>query len=81
MNTVSKHKIVVAVTGASGALYAKLLFGKLQQLEDQIETVGVVMSDNAKDVWKHELGNSDYEKLPFRLYTKSDFSEIGRAHV
>ena len=31
------------------------------------------MSDNAKDVWKFELGNTDYEKLPFKIYSKSDF--------
>jgi flavin prenyltransferase len=69
----NKHKIVVAVTGASGSIYAKVLFDKLRKLEDQIETVGVIMSDNAKDVWKHELGNTDYEKLPFKIYNKSDF--------
>lgn len=69
----SKHKIVVAVTGASGAIYAKVLFDKLQQLKDQIQDVGVVMSDNAREVWKYELGNSDYENLPFKIYGKSDF--------
>ncbi len=68
-----KHKIVVAVTGASGAIYAKVLLQKLQQLQEQIETAGIVMSDNAKDVWKFELGNSDYEKLPFTVYNKTDF--------
>lgn len=68
-----KHKIVLAITGASGAIYAKVLLQKLQVLHEQIETVGIVMSDNAKDVWKFELGNSDYENLPFKIYSKSDF--------
>jgi 4-hydroxy-3-polyprenylbenzoate decarboxylase len=68
-----KYKIVVAVTGASGSIYAKVLFDKLQQLHEQIEDVGVVMSDNARDVWKFELGNTDYEKLPFKIYSKNDF--------
>ena len=45
-----KHKIIVAVTGASGAIYAKVLFDKLVQLKEQIEDVGVLMSDNAKYV-------------------------------
>ena len=53
----SKHKIVVAVTGASGSVYAKVLLDKLQILHEQIEEVGVVMSDNAKDVWKFERGS------------------------
>ncbi|CAN5320412.1 flavin prenyltransferase UbiX [soil metagenome] len=69
----NKHKIIVAITGASGAIYANVLLQKLQQLQEQIDTVGIVMSDNAKDVWKFELGNTDYEKFPFKIYSKSDF--------
>ncbi|MBA3704825.1 MAG: UbiX family flavin prenyltransferase [Bacteroidetes bacterium] len=69
----NKHKIVVAITGASGAIYAKVLLQKLQQLHEQIEPVGIVMSDNAKEVWKFELQNTDYEKLPFTIYNKTDF--------
>ncbi|HEV7230299.1 MAG TPA: UbiX family flavin prenyltransferase [Bacteroidia bacterium] len=68
-----KQKIVVAVTGASGAIYAKVLLEKLQALNKQVETVGVVMSDNAKDVWKFELGDQSFEKIPFTNYNKSDF--------
>src|SRR5690349_9276749 len=68
-----KHKIIVGITGASGAVYARILLEKLQQLNEQVETVGVVMSDNAKEVWKYELGNNDYEKIPFRLFQKNDF--------
>lgn len=68
-----KHKIVVGVGGASGAIYAKVLFDKLQSLSNQIESVGVVMSDNAKDVWRYELGNEDYSNYSFRFYSKDDF--------
>jgi len=68
-----KNKIIVAVTGASGAIYAKVLFDKLQQLHEQIAEVGIVMSDNAREVWKFELGNADFEKLPFKIYDKNDF--------
>lgn len=73
MQQQNKHKLVVAVTGASGSIYAKVLLDKLQKLGGQLDDVGVIMSDNAKDVWKHELGNTDYEKIPFRIYSKSDF--------
>ncbi len=68
-----KHKIVVAITGASGSIYAKVLLDKLAVLSDQIEAVGIVMSDNAKDVWKHELGNEDYKKYNFTFYDKTNF--------
>jgi len=68
-----KKKIVVAVTGASGAIYAKVLFDRLIHLQDQLSTVGIVMSDNAKTVWELELGNADYDKYPFMFYQKNDF--------
>jgi 4-hydroxy-3-polyprenylbenzoate decarboxylase len=69
----SKKKIVVAVTGASGSVYAKVLFDKLKDLQDQISEIGIIMSDNAKDVWFHELGNKDYSSYGFRFYDKRDF--------
>ncbi|MBL0105052.1 MAG: UbiX family flavin prenyltransferase [Bacteroidetes bacterium] len=69
----SKQKIVLAITGASGAIYAKVLFDKLQKYSSQIADVGVVFSSNAKDVWKYELGNTDYEKIPFKTYASNDF--------
>jgi 4-hydroxy-3-polyprenylbenzoate decarboxylase len=68
-----KKKIVVAITGASGAIYAKLLLEKLQQLNTQIAEVGVIMSDNAKQVWEFELDNRDYAGYPFKFYAKNDF--------
>ncbi|WP_343532019.1 UbiX family flavin prenyltransferase [Pedobacter sp.] len=69
-----KKKIVVAVTGASGAIYAKLLLDNLNKLSTQIEKVGVVMSDNAKEVWQYELGNDDYKNYSFDFYAKTDFN-------
>ena len=71
MNT--KHKIIVSVSGASGSIYTKVLFDKLVQLKEQIEVVGVLMSDNAKYVWETELDNSDYNNYPFTFYDKMDF--------
>jgi len=70
---VNKKKIVVAITGASGSVYAKVLLEKLVGLKDQIDSVGIVMSDNAKDVWKFELGDSSYDSFPFKIYDKNDF--------
>lgn len=70
----NKKKIIVAITGASGAIYAKLLLDNLLKLADQIEKVGVVMSDNAKEVWRYELGNEEYDNYPFTFYHKMDFN-------
>jgi 4-hydroxy-3-polyprenylbenzoate decarboxylase len=66
-------KIVIAVTGASGAIYAKILLEKINSLNEQIEAVGVVFSGNAKDVWKYELNNDSYKNIPFNVFEANDF--------
>ena len=43
-------KIAVAITGASGSIYAKLFLQKLDQLKSQIVELSVVMTENAKQV-------------------------------
>ena len=73
MRSDGKKKIVVAVCGASGSIYAKLLLDKLKQLSAQINDVAVVMSDNAKDIWKFELGDENYNNYSFKFYAKNDF--------
>lgn len=70
----SKKKIVIAITGASGSIYADLLIKKLGLIKDQWEQVSIVFSENAKTVWKTELGNEDYQNIPFPVYEKNDFS-------
>lgn len=69
-----KHKIVVAITGASGSVYAKILLDKLQQASAQIEEVGIVMSQNAKTVWETEMNEQSYLNYPFRFFDKQNFN-------
>ena len=74
-----KQKIVVGITGASGSIYAKVLLEKLAALKSQVECVGIVMSDNARQVWEFELQASPLAPLlkrgekSFTVYGKSDF--------
>lgn len=68
-----EHKIVVAITGASGSIYAKLLLDQFLKHKNQLKEVGIVMSNNSKLVWETELANKDYEDYPFKIYGKSDF--------
>lgn len=67
------NKIAIAVTGASGSIYAKVLLEKISLLKQQFTDVALVFSDNAKTVWQFELGNEDYKKYTFRTYDKNDF--------
>jgi 4-hydroxy-3-polyprenylbenzoate decarboxylase len=68
------HKIVVAVTGASGSIYARLLLNKLIALKDQWQSLAVVMTENAKEVWKTELDNEDYLNYTLPFFSQRDFS-------
>jgi len=68
------NKIAIAITGASGAIYAKLLIEKLLVIKDQWNSLGIVMSNNAKEVWKTELENEDYKNYQVAFFDKYDFS-------
>ena len=68
------QKIVVAITGASGSIYAKLLLTKLLQLKEHCSDLAVVITENAKQVWETELGTDDYKDLDIRFYTQQDFN-------
>jgi 4-hydroxy-3-polyprenylbenzoate decarboxylase len=69
-----KKKIVIGITGASGALYARLLLEKLSGLKEQIEQAGIVFSPAAMKVWQYELDHADFERLPFPRYDIQDFN-------
>ena len=68
------RKIALGIGGASGAIYAKVLFDRLLQIKNQWSIVAVVMSENAQFNWKFELGNEDYKNYTdFDFYQKMDF--------
>ena len=66
-------KIAIAITGASGAIYTKVMLDKLSVIKDRFEDISLVWSGNAQDVWQLELGHKQYEQYPFKVYGKDDF--------
>jgi len=68
------HKIVIAITGASGSIYARLLLDKLIGIKEQWESLAIVMTANAKEVWQTELGNDDYTRYAAHLHSQQDFT-------
>jgi flavin prenyltransferase len=67
------HKIVLAITGASGSIYPKLLIEKMLTINKQWQELAVIMTENAKQVWSTELGNDDYNHYPVKFYGTMDF--------
>ena len=67
------QKIVVAITGASGSVYAQLLLTKLLQLKANLSEIAVVVTDNARLVWQTELGR-EFPELPGIIFhSQQDF--------
>lgn len=68
------RKIAVAITGASGSIYAQDLLQKLCGMKEQIQEISLVMSTNAREVWQTELGNETWKDFPVRRFETTDFS-------
>jgi 4-hydroxy-3-polyprenylbenzoate decarboxylase len=66
-------KIIVAIGGSSGSIYAKILLDRLKIIVNQTQAVGVVMSDNAIYNWELEIGPWSKDEYPFTFYNKMDF--------
>jgi len=63
-------KLVIGVTGASGAVLAKRL---LEELKKRKVETHLIISDGAGMILKHELGGEKLEKLATRSYGSMDF--------
>lgn len=68
------HKIVLAITGASGSVYSSQLLKKLLAVKNQWQELSVIMTDNAQTIWKTELNNEDFKNYPVSFYDTKDFS-------
>lgn len=66
--------MVVAIGGSSGSIYAKILMDRLKMISDSLNSIGVVMSDNAIYNWELEIGTWNPHVYPFTFYHKMDFS-------
>jgi 4-hydroxy-3-polyprenylbenzoate decarboxylase len=67
-------KVVIAITGASGSVYARGLLDKLASLQNQWDKAAVVMTENAKQVWQTEIGDDSYTKIALPFFSTHDFT-------
>lgn len=67
-------KIAVAITGASGSIYARLFLQTLASAKEQLSEVSIVMSSTARQVWETEIGDRSFESFPFPVFEKTDFN-------
>jgi len=67
------RKIILAITGASGSIYAQQLLQKLQNLKDPPEEIAVIFSDTAKEIWEYETGTKYHPDLPAKEYGNNSY--------
>jgi 4-hydroxy-3-polyprenylbenzoate decarboxylase len=68
-----KLSIILAITGASGSLYAKMLMSEILMHKDQVKEAVVIFSKTALSVWKHEIGSLPRIPEIFKQYDPEDF--------
>ncbi len=67
------RKIIVAVTGASGSIYAKHLLDKLVTLKNNTAEISLIFSESGRKVWEYEIGNLNIISDKIHLYSNNDF--------
>ena len=67
------RKIVLAITGASGSIYAKLLLEKLRTLKNPPEEIAIILSDTAREIWLSETGSEFIASYPAKEYSNKSF--------
>jgi len=68
------HKLILGLGGSSGAIYAKLMLERLDNLKDQYEEIGILMSRNARLNWDLEINDQPIESFGHKVYELDDFS-------
>lgn len=68
------RKIILAITGASGSVYSRLLLESLVKLKNPPAEIAVIFSDVAKEIWKDETGSRFKPVKPVKVYNNASYS-------
>jgi 4-hydroxy-3-polyprenylbenzoate decarboxylase len=68
-----RKRVVFAITGASGSIYAQRMLEKLIQLQDQLQEIALIFSEAGKQVWNYELEAALPESNKISLFENSNF--------
>ncbi|MHC1703574.1 MAG: UbiX family flavin prenyltransferase [Tenuifilaceae bacterium] len=66
-------KIIVAVTGASGSIYAQHLLDKIITLKNTPVEIALIFSESGKKVWQYELGDIKIKSKKIKQYSNDNF--------
>jgi len=66
-------RIFLALSGASGSVYAKVLLDYLEKSSINAKNIAWTASDNALEIWKAEIPEKSIQDYPFAYIAKNDF--------
>jgi len=68
-------KTVIAISGASGMIYAERLLKRLQtdKLQAQLSEIALISSDNVDGIWSHEIPEIKLSDFGFPIYKNNNF--------
>jgi len=64
---------VLAVTGASGSVYALRLLNRLHEIQANVEEIAVIFSETGKKIWLSETGSEFYDEGSAKEYQNSSY--------
>ncbi len=77
MNNDNSGNLIIGITGASGAVYAKRMIEKCRILlqKKQLQQVYLVFTATAREIWKYETEDFNLSALPenFTIYNADNF--------
>jgi flavin prenyltransferase len=71
--TDSNKKMILAITGASGSIYAQKLIERLSALNEPPSEIAIIFSDTAKEIWEFETGLKFLPVPPAKVYDNDIF--------
>ncbi len=68
-------KLILAITGASGSIYAKRIIDLLEKNKSvlKIKDIAVIFSQTGIKVWNHEINNYKINQIPFKIYDNNNY--------
>jgi 4-hydroxy-3-polyprenylbenzoate decarboxylase len=70
----TNRKIVLAITGASGSIYAYKLLERLNGLEAPLKEIAVIFSETGREIWESEIGSEFHNEGSAKEYDNSKFN-------
>jgi len=68
------RKIVLAITGASGSIYAEKLLNTFHLVQNPPAEIAVIFTETAREIWLSERGKKFYELDATKEYSNSSYN-------